>query len=625
MFPRLKKLLVGSPLSTSDLPHQRLSKKAALAVLASDNLSITAYATEEILLVFPAAVAAGVMLPLHVVLPLSLAVVLLIAIVVASYSQTMYAYPTGGGAYTVAKENLGVGSALVGGAALLLDYILTVAVSVAAGIAAITSAVPELYPYRVSLCVLTVAVILLINLRGARESAAVFAGPVYFFILIMFVFIAGGLVKYLQGGLSVLPAAEAGSASVWDAVYVFYVLRAFSHGCVALTGVEAIANGVRIFRPPVSRNAAITLWAMGGLTAFMFLGTSFLATVFNFAHGTNETLVSQMAREVFGTGAIYYSIQFSTTAILLLATNTCFADFPRLASVIAKDRFLPRQLANLGDRLVFSNGMIVLALVAIVLLVAFQGDVHSLIPLYMVGVFLAFTLSQAGMVVHWRRSSERGRIWRMALNAVGAAATGLVLMIVAVVKFQEGAWMVVFALAAVVFLFRKVRSHYYEVGRQLSLADFETPRPARHTVIIPVPASPNRVVLTAVEYAKSVSRDVIAVHVSTNGDQREELVMRWKKFVHDVPLLVFDSPYRSVLRPLLRFIDEIELLRPDDKLTILLPEFVPGRWWHGLLHNHTSLLFKGALLFRPGIVVTSVSYHLGGNSRRRANGEKTFP
>lgn len=613
MIARLKKLLVGSPLSTLDLPHQRLSKRAALAVLASDNMSITAYATEEILLVFPAAVAVGVMLPLHFVIPLSLGVVLLIAIVVASYSQTMYAYPTGGGAYTVAKENLGVTAALAGGAALLLDYILTVAVSVAAGVAAITSAIPELYPHRVFLCVLTVVVILLVNLRGVRESAAVFAGPVYFFILVMYVFIFGGLVKYFQGGLTPSPVVEA--APVWDAVYVFYVLRAFSHGCVALTGVEAIANGVRIFRPPVSHNAALTLWIMGGLTASMFLGTSFLATVFSFTHGTNETLVSQIARTIFGTGPVYYSIQFSTTAILILATNTCFADFPRLASVIAKDRFLPRQLTNLGDRLVFSNGMIVLALVAIVLLVAFQGDVHSLIPLYMVGVFLAFTLSQAGMVVHWRRSTEPGRVWRAALNTVGAIATGLVLLIVAVVKFQEGAWMVVFALAAVMFFFRKVRNHYYMVGRQLSLAGYEKPQAARHTVIIPVPAAPNRIVLAAVEYAKSISRDVMAVHVSANGEGRDELVARWKKFVDDVPLVVFESPYRSVVRPLLRFIDEVEDLRQDDKITVLLPEFIPDRWWHSLLHNQTSLLFKGALLFRPGTVVTSVPYHLRGSRR----------
>jgi len=610
MFRRVKQLLVGSPLETAALPEQRLGKPGALAVLASDNMSIAAYASEEIVLALVAAAAVGTLLPLHYVVPLSVAAVVLIAIVVVSYGQTMYAYPSGGGAYTVAKENLGVTAALAGAAALLLDYILTVAVSVAAGIAAITSAVPELFPYRVLLCILAVTVLLLVNLRGARESAAVFAGPVYFFILSMFVLILGGLVRYLQGAVVPPPAAAVEAEVVWNAGYVFFLLRAFSHGCVALTGVEAVANGVRLFRPPVSRNAAITLYIMGGLTAAMFLGISFLASVYAFLPRADETLISQIGRAIFGTGAVYYAIQVATMAILILAANTPFADFPRLASIVAQDRFLPRQLANLGDRLVFSNGIIFLAAFAMALLVLYGGDVHSLIPLYMVGVFLAFTLSQAGMVVHWHRSHEPGKRWRMALNAIGATATGLVLIIVAVVKFTEGAWMVVFALGAVILFFRKVRNHYYEVQREVSLADYEKPEQRRHLAVVPV-AGINRIVLPAIEYARSIAPDVVAVTVNIDNQDRERLVERWSQWVPDVPLVVLESPYRSIHRPLIRLIKEISNWRGgEDLVTVVIPEYVPARWWHFFLHNQTSLILKASLLFAPRVIVTSIPHQL---------------
>ena len=516
---RLKQLLIGSPLETAALPEQRLSKKAALAVLASDNLSSTAYATEEILLALTAGVAAGMMVPLHYSIPLAGAIAILTAIVVVSYGQTMHAYPTGGGAYTVAKENLGVTAALAGGAALLLDYILTVAVSVAAGIAAITSAVPSLYSHRVLLCVLAVVALLLLNLRGVRESAAVLAGPVYLFILAIFLLIAGGLIRYLLG--DVTPPPPPTGHEVWNLAYWFLILRGFSSGCVALTGVEAVANGVRIFRAPVARNASITLYVMAGLLAAMFLGTSFLAYAFGFTPRPEETLLSQIGRAVYGTGPIYYGIQVMTMVILVLAANTSFAGFPRLASIIAQDRFLPRQLASLGDRLVFSNGMIFLAVVAIVLLMLFGGDVHSLIPLYMVGVFLAFTLSQAGMVVHWRRSKEPGSGWRMAFNGFGAVTTALVLLVVGVVKFKDGAWMVVVALGLLMFLFRRIRDHYYVVGRELSLTDYEKPEELRHTAVVPVPGSPNKMVLAAIEYARSISKDVIAIHINRDEVDRE--------------------------------------------------------------------------------------------------------
>lgn len=612
MFPRMKKLLVGSPLRTTDLQHQRLSKKAALAVFASDNLSSSAYATEEILL----ALVIGGSAALHLMLPAAIGIAVLTAIVVISYSQTIHAYPSGGGAYIVAKENLGVTPGLVAAAALLIDYVLTVSVSVAAGIAAITSAVPALYAHRVALGLACILFILMANLRGVRESATLFGVPVYWFVFSGLVMVVGGLYRALWTGAPPASAPEVeaiGNLPMW-----WLFLRAFASGCTALTGVEAVSNGVQAFKPPVSRNASVTLFWMGGILGALFLGITVLAHRFAVVPTATETVNSQINHIIFGSGPVYYMIQAATTAILILAANTSFADFPRLSSILARDRFLPRQLSNYGDRLVFSNGIVILGVAAGALIVAFQGDTHRLIPLYMVGVFISFTLSQAGMVKHWRESREPGWQWRMALNAFGAVCTGVVLLVVAAVKFTHGAWVVILAIPLFVLAFRAVRRHYFQLTTELSLSSYEKPQATRHTVIIPVPSTPNRVVLTAVEYAKSVSRDVIAVHVSTNGDQREELVARWKKFVDDVPLLVFDSPYRSVVRPLLRFIDEIEALRPDDKLTILLPEFVPGRWWHGLLHNHTSLLFKGALLFRPGLVVTSVPYHLGGNSRRRA-------
>jgi len=397
---------------------------------------------------------------------------------------------------------------------------------------------------------------------------------------------------------------------VWGLAYVFLILRGFAHGCVALTGVEAVANGVRIFRLPVARNASITLYVMAGLLASMFLGTSFLASVYGFLPRTDETLLSQIGRAIYGAGPVYYAIQGATMAILILAANTSFTGFPRLASVVAQDRFLPRQLANLGDRLVFSNGMIFLAFVAIALLVLFGGDVHALIPLYMVGVFLAFTLSQAGMVVHWRRSREPGKGWRMAVNAVGAVATGLVLIVVTVVKFMEGAWMIIIALGVLMFVFRRIRDHYYVVGRELSLADYEKPEELRHTAVVPVPGSPNKMVLAAIEYARSISKDVIAIHINRDEVDREELQQQWHAWSPDVPLVVLDSPYRAITQPLMRFIDEIHNWRDEDVVTVVIPEFVTGRWWHHFLHNQTTAFLKVALLFKPHVVVTSVPHHL---------------
>ncbi len=608
MPPRLKRVLLGSPLRTAELHEQRLSKVAALTVFASDNLSSAAYATEEILLVL---VLVGTAL-LHSVIPVAASIAVLLIIVVLSYAQLIHAYPSGGGAYTVAKENLGVGAGLVAAAALLIDYVLTVSVSVAAGVAALTSAYAKLFPYRTAIGVGAIFIVLLANLRGVRESARVFAIPVYTFIFATFFMIAAGLWRHFIEGVTLPPPQIIPETDLAAAGAGILVLRAFSQGCTALTGVEAVSNGVQAFRPPVARNAQITLYVMAAILGGMFLGISYVAFEFGIvpkADGS-ETVLSQIARIVFGQGVFYYVMQFSTMLILILAANTCFAGFPRLASILAGDRFVPRQLANMGDRLVFSNGIVVLGVLATVLLLYFGGSVHALLPLYAIGVFLSFTLSQSGLVVHWWHSTAPGRGWRLALNAIGAVVTGAVLLIIAYFKFFHGAWVVVVAVPAIMLLFWKTRRHYFHVSMQLSMSDTARPRVARHTVIVPVPASPNKVILTAIEYATSISRDVIPVTLNTDGRPREEILESWRKQFQDVPLIVLDSPYRAVVLPLLRFIQEVEDLRHDDKVTVLLPEFVPARWWHNLLHNQTSLLLKGALLFRPGIVVTSVPHHL---------------
>ena len=604
LLPRLKRLLLGSPLRTTELHEQRLSKKAALAVFSSDALSSSAYATEEILL----ALVVGGSLLLHFSLPISFCIIGLLAIVVISYSQTIYAYPSGGGAYIVAKENLGVGAGLVAGAALLIDYILTVAVSVAAGVAAITSAAPVLYRHRIALSLTFIVIILFLNLRGVRESAVVFGIPVYWFILSIYVLVVTGLSRVMAGSSAALPPPELTAVEVLPPLFLF--LRGFAAGCAALTGVEAISNGVQAFRQPVSRNASITLFWMAAILGSLVISVTFLAHHFGIVPQHGETVLSQINRSVFGRGPLYFMIQAATTAILILAANTSFAGFPRLSSILAQDRFAPRQLANLGDRLVFSNGALLLAGAAGLLLVLFGADTHRLIPLYMIGVFISFTLSQAGMVVHWRHSTEKGRHWRMTVNAFGAVTTSVVLVVVAVVKFTHGAWVVLLAIPLIVYWFRKVREHYFVSARQLSVSDFERVKTSRHTVIVPVAPVPNKVVLTALEYARSISGDVVAVTVNTEGRDATDIRAGWKKYVDDVPLIVLESPYRSVLQPLLRFIDEMEDLRPDDKVTVLLPEFVPARWWHNLLHNQTTLMLKGALLFRKGIVVTSVPHHL---------------
>ena len=660
----LKRFIVGRALRTEQAIHERLSKKVALAVFSSDALSSTAYATEEILLVLATAVAFGTASAFGYVIPISIAIAILLIIVAISYRQTIHAYPSGGGAYIVAKENLGTLPGLTAAASLLVDYVLTVSVSVAAGVAALTSAAQGtrlawLSDYRVLIGVGFIVFICLANLRGVRESGALFALPTYAF-LVSFLFMIGfGLIKYMTGGevASATPSEDLALAVGYSpqALSLFLLLGAFSNGCAALTGIEAISNGVMAFKQPEAKNAARTLIAMAILLCTMFLGTSVLAYLYGIHPRESETVISQFARMIFtgGFGWFYYVVQFATAAILILAANTAFADFPRLSSLLARDRFIPRQFANRGDKLVFSNGIVILAIFSSVLVIVFAGDTSRLIPLYAVGVFLSFTLSQAGMVRHWlkvrrfedyddsihrsqvesetnlpdaflalEQSKTRrfvtddvtGRVhWKksLAINLVGAIATAVVLVVFIATKFFHGAWLVVVMIPLLVGLFLAIHRHYVSVATQLSTEIIDdTLEPIKNTVIVPV-SGIHRGVLTALRYAKSIAPEsVTAVYVDFEEEATAKLRERWDKLDTGIKLVVLPSPYRELTRPILRFINRVDRLRDDDTITVVIPEFVPNRWWQHLLHNQSSLLLKGALLFKENVIVTNVPYHL---------------
>src|SRR5580765_602082 len=638
----LKRLLVGSPIRTARLAHERLTKKTALAVFSSDALSSTAYATEEILLVLAAAYVAGQGTSFNKVIPISIGIATLLVIVAISYRQTIHAYPSGGGAYIVAKDNLGTMPGLIAAASLLVDYVLTVSVSIAAGVAAITSTFVGtrfawLDEHRSAFCVFFIAFIAIANLRGVRESGALFAGPTYAFIVTFLFMLGYGLLRvYLYPG-SVPPPNDA-DLKIAEGYHpqmlsLFLILGAFSNGCAALTGIEAISNGIPAFKQPESDNAAKTLTWMAGLLATMFIGTSVMAHFYNIHPHEHETVISQFARQIFTgyMGWFYYLVQATTAAILVLAANTSFADFPRLASLLARDRFLPRQFSNRGDRLVFSNGIVLLALFSAVLVFAFGGETSRLIPLYAVGVSLSFTLSQTGMVVHWRREGKmeqaktsdadsqagvkpraRNSHWRKSLliNCVGAIATFVVLIVFIITKFIHGAWVVVLLVPFIVMMFLKIHRHYVEVARQLSTEGLNKLRPIDHLVIVPI-SGIHRGVIAALEYAKSIApHHVTAVYVNLDDDVTQKLREKWQEWGSGVNLIVVASPYRSLVRPLLNYVDRVKRSSPNAVITVVLPEFVPAKWWQNLLHNQNTLFLKGALLFKRGLVVTNVPYHL---------------
>jgi amino acid transporter len=618
MLTGARRLLFGSPLPTAEEVHQRLTKVKALAVFSSDALSSVAYATEEILLVL--VVAGSVALELS--LPIALVIAGLLAIVSTSYYQTIHGYPSGGGAYIVAYDNLGIWPGLIAAAALLIDYVLTVAVSVTAGIAAITSAFPALLPFRVELSLLAIALIAWANLRGVRESGTLFALPTYGFVFIFLMLIVVGLVRLLTGTLSLAPAQTIpvlGHGT--QTLTLFLILRAFASGCTALTGIEAISNGIPAFRKPEADNAGKTLIAMAALLMTMFLGITFLARSLGVVPVEDQTVVSQIGRQVFGHGLLYLALQAATALILVLAANTSFADFPRLSAILARARYLPRQLTSLGDRLVFANGIIALALLASSLVVIFGGRTHRLIPLYAVGVFLSFTLSQTGMVRHWHKEGGRGWRWKAAVNGLGAVATGIVLLVIVTSKFIHGAWIVILLIPIFVWMFQIIKRHYITLAEQLSLeglgpeewvgmASHKT-----HKVVVPV-SGMHRGTLAALRFARSLSKDVTAVVVDVVPQFTASVREKWPTWGHDVPLVVLESPYRSTIGPLLTYLDEVDQRESERGLTVVvLPEFVPARWWHHLLHNQTALLLKTVLTYRRGQtgqdrVIIDVPYHL---------------
>jgi len=602
-----RRLIIGDPIETAMAHHERITKVKALAVFSSDALSSVAYATEEILFVLVLAGTVG----LHLLLPIAIAIVFLLFIVGTSYYQTIHAYPSGGGAYIVSKENLGVLPGLTAGGALMIGYILTVTVSIAAGVGAIYSAVPALLPYRVMIGIFAIFLITMINLRGIKESATVFALPTYVFITTIVTLLILGIFKMATGTLMPIPLSDAEQLGTGplQALTLFLILRAFSAGCTALTGVEAISNGIPAFKAPESINAGKTLISMIVILSTMFLGISVLANVIHAVPSHSETVLSQIGRAVFGPGVGYAITQAATALILILAANTAFADFPRLVSLIAKDGFLPRQLASLGDRLVFSNGIVALGVLSAILLVVFGGDTHRLLPLYAAGVFLSFTLSQSGMVVRWWRLRETGWQRSIAINGFGAFATGIVTLVVTITRFTQGAWIVTVLIPIVVLFFQQIHKHYNNVAGQLSLEKFGAP-PAisRHRVIVPI-GGVHQGVIHALHYARSISPDVTAIYADVDPSQTDRITEKWNRWGDGIRLEVLPSPYRSVTGPIHEYLDRLESERqPHDMITVVLPQFVPKKWWGNLLHNQTALSLRLSLIFRRGTVVTDVPY-----------------
>ncbi|MBI3521656.1 MAG: APC family permease [Chloroflexi bacterium] len=614
-WDRLRTTLIGRRLGSDAEADERVSKKTGLAILASDNISSSAYATEETMRILALAGVGA----LTLTMPIALAVTAVLAIVVISESRVIRAYPNGGGSYLVALENHGVIAGLVAASALLIDYVLTVAVSTAAGVAAISSFVPAVHEHRVLWGLALIGLITVGNLRGVREAGVLFAAPTYAYMAGMVGIIAFGIFRVAGGDipsapLPPVPFPEAGT----QALGVLLILRAFASGSVGLTGSEAVANGVPSFKPPEARNAVITLFIMGTVFAVIFLGITFLATTIGIRPDESEleTVNSMLTRSIVGAGTpFYYYVQIATAIILLLAANTGFTGFPRLASVLANDRFMPRQFADLGSRLAFNTGIVVLALTAVVVLVAFGGSVTALVPLYTIGVFLAFTLSQSGLVRRWYRLRNPG--WRIsiAINSIGAAVTGVVLVVVAATKFALGAWIVLIVLPILVLLLYLVHRHYQDVHDALVLPTLELKLPPSVPPVVIVPiARLDRAAVQALSFARSISPSVKAVHVSTTREGAEAFRKRWAKWDPDIPLDVIESPYRSLLTPLLHYIDAID--KADEQpITVVLAEFVPRHWWEFILHSQTAFRLKANLLFRRNTIIIDVPYHFEDGAR----------
>jgi amino acid transporter len=617
--------LIGRPLQTADAPHQTIGKFIGLAVFSSDAISSTAYGPQEMMMVL-AAVGTGA---LGLSIPISIAIVILLAILTLSYQQTIHAYPGGGGAYIVARDNLGELPALTAGAALLTDYVLTVAVSVSSGVAQIVSAFPVLFPNRVLISVALVLFIMVINMRGVRESGIVFAFPTYFFLLMMFLTVGVGLFRSITGTLGSVvdpPILQIGTV---QALTAFLILRSFANGTTALTGVEAISNGITAFKEPRSDNAAKTLVWMAGILGSSLLGITILSTRIGAIPSEVETVISQTARTVFdGRGLLYLAMIAGTTVILIMAANTSFADFPRLSALVSADGFLPRQFTYRGSRLVYSTGIGALALIACLLIVIFQASVTALIPLYAIGVFLSFTLSQSGMAHRWWKSGhmlpgkvikERGstlshnHTWliKMIINGFGAVCTAVVTLVFAITKFGEGAYVVIILVPTMVAIFYLINRHYAGLAGHLSLDNFEPHPPiSRHRVILAI-SGVHQGTLAALRYARTLSDDITAVHVSIDNAEAEKIKRKWEVWGEGIRLVILDSPYRLFLEPMLQYIEDLdEQRKPNEIITIVVPQFIPRHWWVNYLHTRTADALRSALFFKKDIVITDVPYQV---------------
>jgi len=610
MLSKIWHLLIGSPLPTQDAGHKRLSNFQALAAFSPDALSSIAYANQEIFLSLVVAGSAGLAFSWGI----GVSITALLAIVALSYFQTIHAYPSGGGSYVVARENLGKLPGLVTGAALTMGYLLTAAVSLTAGVDAIASAFPVLWGHRVAVALTILVIITIANLRGLQEMSVTVGVPVYLFLGTYLLMLVYGAVRLALGGGGSL---EAVAPPALQPVSMSLLLRTFAAGCTALTGIEAISNGVPTFRAPETRNAGRTLAGMAVLMGILFIGSIGLTQLLAVVPEAQETILSALARRILGGGIAYFVIQINTLLILSVAANTSFSGFPQLAAILAKDGFLPRQLTQFGDRLVYSNGILLLSGGTALLIILFQGDSHALIPLFAVGVFMAFTFSQTGMVRHWRREKGKNSQWKAVINLAGAATTLVALLIIGVSKFLEGAWIVLVLVPVLVVVFRQIRAHYDEVSAELSMRGLPPslrPAPAPR-VVIPV-SGVQRAMVGALNFSRSISKDITALYIEFEPGRGEEMRKKWEKWWPDIPLAVVPSPYRSIVGPLLEFLDRIDEERNDGQLaTVVLPEFVPARWWQSLLHNQTALLLKFSLLYHRRVhnlerVIIEVPFHL---------------
>ncbi len=620
--------LIGRPLPTADAPHQTIGKFLGLAVFSSDALSSVAYAPQELLLILSYAGMSAFALSI----PLAIAICALLAMLILSYEQTIHAYPDGGGSYIVSRDNLGEFPAQTAGAALLTDYTLTVSVSVSSGVAQLVSAYPGLYNYRVIIAVALVAFIMLINLRGVKESGKAFAIPTYYFLGVMFITILVGFARYFTGHLGTVvnaPMDVIELRTTLEPITLFLILKAFSSGTTAVTGVEAISNGITAFREPRSQNAGRTLVIMGFILGFMMLSITVLAHLVGATPSEEETLISQLARTIFAEGSIFYlAVIIGTTVILIMAANTAFADFPRLSAIAAKDGFLPRQLTYRGSRLVFSKGIVALSVIASILIIIFQASVTKLIPLYAIGVFLSFTLSQAGMAHRWWKSGhlkpgevlkERGstltfdRSWRskMIINGFGSILTFVVMIVFSVTKFKDGAWVVVILTPALVGVFSLIHGHYKRFAKKLSLEEYQPESHVMHQKVIMPISGVHKGTLAALRFARTLTDDITVVNISSDPDETAKLQAKWQLWGEGYRLVVLESPYRLFIEPLLAYIDEIAANKQENEvINIVVPQFVTKHWYTNLLHTRTADTLRRVLLFRKDIVIMEVPYQV---------------